>query len=155
MGIWDDDSEPEYKIISEGDYIVQLDDLDLDETKIDPKIKLEFRIADNSQFKGRKVWKSLLFKDTTRKFTRWQLDVMDGMDQEKKPSTYQEAARQSLEILGKRIGNQYLATISHNEYNGKTYADLVLKDKYLMGTQAAKKEKMQEPAFDPNEEIPF
>lgn len=162
------DTEQEFEIIPEGFYAAKLEDVTLDETKAEPKLKLKYKLSN-----GRYSWQTFTFKDSTKKWISWQIGVIGAWSNAKvmctDPTNMSLVARACLDAVGKFIGHYYEAEISHREYNGKTYTDLKLDRELTMAeakeftkasvkTETAKPApKVSEPpAFNTNDnELPF
>lgn len=116
---WFDDEDD--NLIAEGTYTVTLTNATLDETKADPRISVEFTHGNK-----RKSWLNLTFADTRKKFVNWQLRELGVYDRIKEIATAQGTtpARAALDALGELIGVECEIIIEHNEWQGKTYANV-------------------------------
>lgn len=115
------DEEKEDNLIAEGIYSVTLTNATLDETKDDPRISVEFTHGNK-----RKNWLNLTFADTRKKFVNWQLRELGVYDRIKEicETTQSTPARAALDALAEIIGVECEISIEHNEWKGKTYANV-------------------------------
>jgi len=161
---WFDDEE-ETKLLAEGVYTCILSNATLDETKPDARISVEF-LHDNK----RKSWLNLTFGETRKKFVNWQLRELGVYDRTKEISIAknQSPARSALEAIGEILGAVCEIVIEHNEWQGKTYANVrvescngaIQSSMPKVGspaTRAAAPTLGQDapPSFDSGEELPF
>ena len=116
---WFDDEDD--NLLAEGVYPVILTNATLDETKADPRISIEFTHGNK-----RKSWLNLTFADTRKKFVNWQLRELGVYDRIKEISTAKglSPARAALDALGELIGVECEISIEHNEWQGRTYANV-------------------------------
>lgn len=116
---WFDDEDD--NLIAEGTYPVTLTNATLDETKADPRISVEFTHGNK-----RKSWLNLTFADTRKKFVNWQLRELGVYDRIKEiaAASGTTPARAALDALGELIGVECEISIEHNEWQGRTYANV-------------------------------
>lgn len=126
MSFWKEDTV-DADLVDEGDHEAILDDVILDETKDDPKLKLTWKFT-REPFKGRKAWMNLTFSEKAWKFTRWQLSELELSSVAKEADTIHEAARMVFHALSSQIRTLNVTLkISHREWNGKTSIDAIIK----------------------------
>lgn len=128
---WFDDEDD--NLIAEGTYPVTLTNATLDETKPDARISVEFTHSNR-----RKSWLNLTFADTRKKFVNWQLRELGVYDRIKEisSSTGASPARAALDALGEIIGVECEICIEHNEWKGKTYANVRVESCGMQTTMA-------------------
>lgn len=125
----EDESENTIDVLPEGKYSVTLDRISLDETGKHPLVNSTFKVLD-TVYKNRLLWKRFYFSEgTAKKFLPWQMGILGikkDLD-EMNCDSFQSTARGALDLLGAKIGNNYVVDVKHVEgNNGTTYNDLIV-----------------------------
>ena len=120
MSNWFEEEERS-PLMPEGIHQVILTNVTLDETRMEPRVSVEFTHQNN-----RKSWLNLTFAETRKKFVNWQLKELGVFDRVKAIAIAQSftPARAAMTAIGELIGAQCEICVEHNEWQGKTYANV-------------------------------
>lgn len=158
MGLWDDDDKAAE--IKEGQHVGKIENVSLDETKDDPKILIRFRIQEG-EAKGEALFLNLTFKDTTRKFVRWQMEKLGIFGSVEDAKDYNDTARKALDVLGKIEQSEqlYLLNVTDRQWQGRIYKNVVVEDPINAGdwtaAQNAKRQKIMDEKAMENDDFGF
>lgn len=156
----------EFTALPEGKYNVIFDNATLDESGNYSCITAQFTVADGA-FARRKLWKRFYFSEgTSKKFLPWQFSILRIKEElsQKKVNSYEESAREALELMANVFGDAFVVDVSVNDQG---YNDLILiqsgHDLSLSEVNETKSIKPQStkglpnmaPTFDKDEEISF
>ncbi len=118
--------EDTFDTVPEGLYPAMLTNTTLDETGEVSVLTCCYAVADGKQ-EGRALWQRFRFNDKSMKFLRWQLGMLHVWKELKGAPNDQEAARKAAELMFAKVDQLKVdLKVSHREYNGKTYEDVII-----------------------------
>lgn len=164
MSWWnEDETKKEFEPIAEGNYLADLTNAKLDETKGTPKFVLEFTIADKI-YKNRKIWINCPMGEKIG-FARWQLsklgswdsisDMPDDADPNKVMTTL---AKSTFELVNKIHCD---LKVTHRDWQGKQMVNAIIEETYdgkapeTIGRLNVEPTTTKVPKFDSSEDLPF
>lgn len=123
MGFFDDNEE--YTAIEEGTCTAKIVDISMDNDKGYPRISIQYALDNN-----RRIFQNFNFNEKGSKFIVWQFGIL-GINDKVKEATknsedYEVIAKSYLDISGTLLNKYVQISVSHREYNGKTYENVKL-----------------------------
>lgn len=156
MNYGDDDDT--FDTIPADIYPAMLTNATLDETGDVAVLTCCYAISEGPQ-EGRALWQRFRFNEKSKKFLRWQLGMLHVWSELKGLDDDQDAARKGSELMFAKVDKLKVALkVTHREYQGKTYEDVIIDDVLNDETDIPNEAPVingPEPSFDTSEEIPF
>lgn len=160
MPLWTEEEETEgsYSTLPEGEYVCVLDNCEVDTTKDPHVVSLRWNVT-GGEHKGSKLFQNFRFNEKSKKFLMWQLGTLDLGSYVRDADSWDQGAIDCADILFKAVGKiGCMGTVKHREYQGKTYTDFIVDEKYT----ASQLSKVNEGVVNhapvptlPDEELPF
>ncbi len=143
--------------VPEGIYPAMLTNATLDETGDVAILTCCYAVANGAQ-EGRALWQRFRFNDKSMKFLRWQLGILHVWRELSTSDSDEVAARKAADLMFAKVDKLKVSLkVSHREYNGKTYEDVIIDDVLKDETYIPNEVPVitNAPIMDTKEEIPF
>jgi len=137
-------------VTPEGTYTVELYNATVDMTKLPRVLLCTWKIlSKDNNVNGDKLFQRFRFVENCKKFNQWQLGILGVWSQLKGCNSDEAASDKAADLVFALVGKFAEAKVSHREYKGKTYTDMILED-FIGDTVLNGPEEI-----DSQEELPF